>query len=260
MGGGQFRLRDGRPSVPLAPLCPSLEDQHVRRRHKDFLANPVGWMRNNQLIIDIQTGGMDTRGADRGHILRYDQGAPLTRNIDRDPSRTAQMTGGGSRQVCRVKETTGMAHKYAHRFQAYYLPFFSNAFRTMRLDRTLFPPGADSFFTDTVNGCSFATRPGQNPKVGHFNRTVGGVDSGAAIDQATMNNAIAAAFGMGTDRKLTRSACKPTATCYATSFRTSNNTAWDLFWQSPREWVGVGNGEKEFKVPVNMLHQCDNNR
>jgi hypothetical protein len=227
--------------------------------NKDFLANPVGWMRNNLLIIDIQTGGMDTSAANRGYILKYDQGALVTCNIDRDASRTAQVTGGGTRQVYRVKEATGTAHKYSHRFQAYYLPFFSNAFRTMRLDPALFPPGADFFFTDTVNGCSFAGGPGQNPKVGHFNRTVGGVDPGAAIDQAAMNNDIAAEFGMGTDVKLTKATYKPGATHYATVFGIRNNAGWDFYWQGPREWVGMKNSEKEFKVPVNMLHQCDNN-
>jgi hypothetical protein len=138
--------------------------------NKAFLANPVGWMRQNLLILDIQTGGTDTSGANRGYILKYDQGALVTCNIDRDASRTAQVTGGGTRQVFRAKEATGAAHRYAHRFQAYYLPFFSNQFRTMRLDPTQFPPGADFFFTDTVNGCSFAAGPGQNPKVGYFNR------------------------------------------------------------------------------------------
>jgi hypothetical protein len=46
--------------------------------NKAFLANPVGWMRQNLLILDIQTGGTDTSRANRGYILKYDQGALVT--------------------------------------------------------------------------------------------------------------------------------------------------------------------------------------
>lgn len=225
--------------------------------NKAFLANTLNWMRNNVLIVDIQSGA--TGAGDAGYVLKYKQGAVVTVDIDRDASLNARRTGGGTVPVYRVREAAGTANMFSNRFNAYYLPFFANDFRTMTLDPNQFPPGAVYFFTDTVNGCSFAAGPGQNPKVGHFNRTVGGLDPGAAIDQAAMNHDIAFEFHGGTDVKLTKATYKPGTPDYATVFGIRNAAGWDFYWQGPRTWVGMVNNEKEFQVPAAMLAQCDNN-
>lgn len=230
--------------------------------NKNFLAQPATWLRNNLLIVDIQTNIQGTRtgtGASevRGSVETYTTGAIVTVNIVADPARYARRTGGGQVPAFRVKEATGAASKYSHRFQAYYLPFRSNAIRTMRLDPATFPPGANFFFTDTVNGCSFAAGPGANPKVGHFNRTVGGDDS-AGIDQPAMNNDIGLEFAGGTDVKLTRATYKATTADYASVIGIKNIGGWNFYWQGPRTWVGFINNEKEYQVPANMIHQCDN--
>jgi hypothetical protein len=230
--------------------------------NKAFVSNPVNWMRNNVLLIDIQTNTSvpsATGGPVAKSVVKYPQGAVVSVNIDKDASLTAKVAGGGSRPVFRVKEATGAAGSYSHRFNAYYLPFFSNDFRVMTLDPAQFPPGADFFFTDTVNGCSFAAGSGATPKVGHFNRTVDARDPGSAIDQGAMNADIGLQFGGGTTVKLTKATYKPGTPDYASVFGIRNNAGWTFYWQGPRSWIGIKNGEKEWQVPANMLNQCDNN-
>jgi len=219
--------------------------------NKSFLADTVNWLRNNVLLIDVQ--GMT------GATMNYAQGALVTCNIKPDKSKSAKVTGGRTRLVYRVEEATGTANKYSHRFAAYYLPFRSNDLRTMRLDPVTFPPGANFFFTDTVNGCSFAGGPGATPKVGHFNRTQDPRDPGSAIDQPAMNADIAHEFGGGTVVKLTKATYKPGTADYASVIGIKTGAAWSFYWQGPRSWVGIKNGEKEWEVPANMLTQCDNN-
>jgi len=221
--------------------------------NKSFLANPVNWMRNNVLLIDIQSMIHGVAGQ------KYDQGALVTCNIEKDASRIARRAGGGTIPVYRIKEATGRASLFSHRFSAYYLPFRSNAVRSMVLDPATFPPGADYFFTDTVNGCSFAAGPGQHPKTSHINRTLGGVDPGAGIDQPAMNADIVGEFPGGTAVRLRKATYKPNATSYATVFGVRNGANWTFYWQGPREWVGILNGEKEWELPAgNILNVCDN--
>jgi hypothetical protein len=225
-----------------------------------FLANSVNWMRNNLLLVDIQSSSSvaNPTGGLAQSVLKYQQGAVVTVNITTDASLTARVTGGRTRPVFRVKEATGQASTHSHRFSAYYLPFFSNDFRVMDLDPAQFPPGADYFFTDTVNGCSFAAGPGASPKVGHFNRTQDPRDPGSAIDQPAMNNDIGAQFAGGTVVKLTKATYKPGTPDYATVFGVRHGGAWTFYWQGPRSWVGIKHGEKEWEVPRNMLNLCDN--
>jgi len=178
--------------------------------NKAFLANPVSWMRTNLLIVALQeTTNIPTDDARIASGLKavpkYRDGQLVTCDITVHPTDTAVSHGGGGCKAYIVTTATGAAHNYSHRFNAYFLPFFGNDFRTMRLDPTQFPPGADIFFTDSVNGCSFVAGPGANPKVGHFNRTTGPQQ---VADQNAMDHDIGLEFAGGIVVKLTKATYK----------------------------------------------------
>ena len=230
--------------------------------NKAFLANPVSWMRTNLLIVALQetTSAPTTDTKIKSGLKaapKYRDGVLVSCDITVHPTDTATAAGGGSRKAYIVTGATGVAHKHSHRFNAYYLPFFNNDFRTMRLDPTQFPPGADMFFTDSVNGCSFAAGPGANPKVGHFNRTTG---PQALADQNAMDHDIGMEFGGGTVVKLTKATYKGTSISKAaTVFGFNNNGAWTFYWQ-PRDVAGYNHptGTK-WEMGNPAIVQCNNN-
>jgi hypothetical protein len=231
--------------------------------NKAFLADPVSWMRTNLLIVALQeTMSAPTDDAKIATGLKaapkYRDGDVVSCDITVHPTDTAVAHGGGGRKAYIVKAASGVAHKHSHRFNAYYLPFFNNDFRTMRLDSTQFPPGADVFFTDSVNGCSFAAGPGANPKVGHFNRTSGPQQ---AADQNAMDHDIGMEFAGGTVVKLTKATYKGASISKAATvfgFRQGGGT-WSFYWQ-PRDIVSYNHptGTKwEMSNPA--VVRCDNN-
>ncbi|WP_287991854.1 hypothetical protein, partial [Acidiphilium sp.] len=184
--------------------------------NKEFLNNPRSFLRNNALIVSLQQKvqlvGLQV-GADP---VKYTSGQCLTVNIERDPDNGAQKSDGRTTNCYRVVEASGIASKYSHRFTAYYLPFRSNAVRVMNLNPANFGgQDADVFFTDTLNGCSVAVGPGANPKIGHFNRTVGGNDE-AGIDPAAITNDINQEFAGGTLYRVDRNDYKTDTADYAT--------------------------------------------
>lgn len=208
--------------------------------NKAFLADPETWMRSNLLLVAIQELveiADPTKPTGKRAEARYNGGELVECNILRSNKDTGQTATGGRAIVYNVNRSTGGGN-YSHRFNAYYLPFFNNDFRVMLLDPTQFPPGADIFFTDSVNGCSFAAGPGARPKVGHFNR----VDNNQMIDQPTMNNQIANEFGGGTVVKLTKATYKgDNVGKAATVFGVKEGGMWRFYWQS-REIVGMNTG------------------
>lgn len=228
--------------------------------NKSFLANPATWMRNNLLIVALQetsnVASDDPNSTVAKAVPKYRDGALVMCDISRHPTDTATAAGGGSKLCYIVKTATGAPSSHAHRFNAYYLPFFNNDYRVMRLDPTTFPPGADIFFTDSVNGCSFAAGPGANPKVGHFNRTSG---PNNVADQGLMDTDIGGEFGGGTVVKLTKATYKGTSISKAaTVFGVKSGGAWTFWWQ-PRDVAGYNHptGTK-WQMGNPALHQCDN--
>lgn len=229
--------------------------------NKSFLANPVTWMRNNLLIVALQeTSNVATDDAKIKSGLKavpkYRDGALVTCDISRHPTDTATIAGGGAKLCYIVKTATGAPSTFSHRFRAYYLPFFNNDYRVMQLDPATFPPGADIFFTDSVNGCSFAAGPGANPKVGHFNRTSG---ENNVADQGLMDADIGGEFGGGTVVKLTKATYKGTSISKAaTVVGVKSGAAWTFWWQ-PRDVAGYNHPTgTQWGMSNPSLHQCDN--
>lgn len=241
--------------------------------NKAFLANPESWLRQNLLMCDINSvvaGRALAHNPKLGEMRnRFEAGVVIDCNIEKslDHGRTP---GGQTRLAWRLRAPESGAGLFSHRFKAYYLPYRPNDVRTMRLDPQEFPPGADFFFTDTINGCSIAAGPGAAPKVGHFNRTVGGV-AGAMIDQGAIDHDIGAAFSGGTVIKLTKGSYKTTVDgskasvgAEATFVGIRQGNRWDFFWQGPRDLAGYTDKDKRgasgkiWEVPANMLIRADN--
>jgi|GEM_PF-5548755 len=229
--------------------------------NKSFLANPVTWLNSNLLIVAIQEQ-LNTPTADLARYPtglmaapRYRDGALVSCDISRHPTDTAT-DGRATRLTYVVKGATGTPSTHSHRFNAYYLPFFNNDFRCMRLDPTQFPPGADIFFTDSVNGCSFAAGPGATPKVGHFNRISGPNDM---ADQGLMDTDINNQFAGGTVVKLSKATYKGTSISKAASVvGVRHGAVWRFYWQA-REIAGYNHptGTKwEIGSPALIL--CNN--
>lgn len=230
--------------------------------NKAFLADPVSWMRDNLLIVAVQA--TIEQATDDPRIKsglkaapKYRDGCLVTCDIAKHPNDTAVTTTGVQRLAYTVKTATGAPSSYSHRFNAYYLPFFNNDFRCMLLDPTTFPPGADVFFTDSVNGCSFVAGPGARPKVGHFNRTSGPND---VADQGLMDGDIGQQFAGGTAVKLTKATYKGTSVSKAaTVFGVRDGGTWRFWWQ-PRDVAAYNHptGTK-WEMGNPSLVRCDNN-
>lgn len=230
--------------------------------NKSFLADPVAWLQSNLLIVAIQeqqnTPTTDLAKYPTGLVAapKYRDGALVSCDISRHPTDTAVTATGAARLAYVVTGATGAANTFSHRFNAYYLPFFNNDFRCMRLDPTTFPPGADIFFTDSVNGCSFVAGPGASPKVGHFNRTSG---PNQVADQGLMDTDIGTEFSGGTTVKLTKATYKGTSISKAaTVVGVRNGGTWRFYWQA-RDVAGYNHptGTK-WEIGSPAVVQCDN--
>lgn len=224
--------------------------------NKQFLASPTTWLRHNVIICDINSRIAESSGGAVATMkMKYEAGAVVDCDLVKSND-SAHTSSGKAVPVFTLVEAKGKANAFSHRFKAYYLPFRSNAIRTMRLDPALFPPGADFFFTDTINGCTVCAGPGANPKVGHFNRTVGGDDS-ANIDQTAIDNDITSEFSGGTIMKLSKGTYKAGVGDAATILGVKWMGAWSFYWQK-REWVGASAAKgKDFKVDLTNLNIAD---
>lgn len=222
--------------------------------NKDFLGNTRSFLRKNALIISLQSALRHDGLAIGESGLKYTAGQCLTVNIETDPSNGAQTSTGGSALCYRVVEASGTASKHSHRFSAYYLPFRSNAVRVMNLDPANFGgQQADVFFTDTLNGCSVAVGPGGNPKIGHFNRTVGGKDE-AGIDANAIDNDVNNEFAGGTRFRVDRGDYKTDSADYATFIGIRKHGVWRFYWQR-MSWHGNTKMGKMFRLAANMPTQ-----
>lgn len=208
--------------------------------NSSFLANPRNFLANNILIVNL--------GGQNDLADRYRAGVAMLVNIVKSTSMSGRTAAGKTIPVYEVLKQQGAPAARSNCFRAYYLPYRGNDLRTMRLDPADHGnAGADFFFTDSLNGCSFASGPGLNPKVGHFNRTVGGQD-GAAIDQGAIDLDIAAEFAGGTLHRIVKTDYKQDAADYATVLGIKGNAGWD-FWcqvrsvsgmtQAKRNWRGI---------------------
>lgn len=202
--------------------------------NKQFTSNVRDFLTNNVLIVSL--------GGQNDLADRYRAGAALLVDLVKSPSMGGLNAAGKSIPVYEVLKANGPPSTHSHRFRAYYLPYRGNDIRTMRLDPADHGNAdADYFFTDSLNGCSFAAGPGAHPKVGHFNRTVGGVD-GAPIDQATIDHDIGAEFAGGAMHRIEKTDYKNDAADYATVLGVRNNAGWN-FWVQIRSVTGMTTGK-----------------
>lgn len=214
--------------------------------NKSFTTNPANFLQNNVLLVDIQSL-VNTDAATEDSIARnaakHNAGGLITVNIVKDTANSGKKNNGSKTVAYKVTEASGAASKYSHRFSAYYLPFFNNDYRTMRLGAN-----ADYFFTDTMNGCSFASGPGAPPKVGHFNRTSGENDM---IDQNAIDHDIEGEFGGGTHKELKKATYKTGVGHKASLIGIRNNAGWDFYYQAYEIDGATGNGYV-YKIEANM--------
>ncbi|WP_370979801.1 hypothetical protein [Agaribacterium sp. ZY112] len=194
--------------------------------NKSFISNPLNFLRNNVLIVELQSQVV-TPSLEQGKLdvlsVKHDQGSIITVNIAKDLRHGGQKSNGKDTVVYKIGEATGQASKHSHRFSAYYLPFMNNDFRTMTLGDK-----ADYFFTDTMNGCSFACGPGKSPKIGHFNRVSGQND---VIDQNAIDRDIQGQFPGGVLKSLTKTDYKAGIGDAASLFGIRKNGIWHFYYQ-----------------------------
>ena len=206
--------------------------------NKAFTSNLREFLSNNVLIVSL--------GGQNDIQDRYRAGAALLVDVVKSPSMSGLTANGKKIPVYEVLKSAGAPSTHSHRFRAYYLPYRGNDLRTMRLDPADHGNAdADYFFTDSLNGCSFAAGPGVHPKVGHFNRTMGGQD-GAAIDQNQIDHDIQAQFAGGTQHRIQKTDYKNGAGDYATVLGVKNGAQWD-FWVQIRTITGMTQGKTNWK-------------
>lgn len=206
--------------------------------NKAFLSNPREFLANNVVIVNL--------GGQNDLQDRYRAGAALLVDLVKSTSMSGLTARGKKVPVYEVLKVKGAPGTHSHCFRAYYLPYRGNDIRTMTLDPARHGnAGADVFFTDSLNGCSFASGPGVNPKVGHFNRTMGGAD-GAAIDQAQIDLDIQAEFAGGTLHRVQKTDYKTDAADYASVIGIQTGPAWN-FWLQKRSVTGMTTAKKNWK-------------
>ncbi|MCK7595842.1 hypothetical protein M0G74_01000 [Microbulbifer sp. CAU 1566] len=193
--------------------------------NKSFLSNPISFLRNNVLTIDVQS--MVTTPSQNGGLANYsakhNQGGLVTVNIAKDPVNKGLKSTGSAAVAYKVSEASGAPSKYSHQFSAYYLPFMNNDFRVMNLGNA-----ADFFFTDTMNGCSFACGAGNPPKIGHFNRVSGPNDM---IDQNAIDGDISGQFPGGVLKSLKKTDYKNDVGEAASLVGVRTNGTWAFYYQ-----------------------------
>ena len=213
--------------------------------NKSFLSNPSNFLQNNVLTIDVQSlivtapavgTGIPTNGP------KFNAGATININIEKDTMNSGLKANGDETSVYKVTEAKGCRSIASHRFSAYYLPFFGNDFRTMTLGT-----GADFFFTDTMNGCSFACGPGTSPKVGHFNQ----MDVHNMIDQHAIDLDIAGQFPGGTLKDLKKPTYKNSVAHKASLIGIRTGGTWSFYYQI-YEIVGAKHPGMLLKIEAGM--------
>jgi len=209
-------------------------------KNKQFLESPENFLKNNLLIVRLQAlafGAVQRTFGDKSieeyrgaNKPKYSEGTILTVNIRKTDSCFAQNSSGKAIDACEVVEATGAASKHSHRFEAYYLPFFNNKAKTMRLQPPLNSTSSPKFyFTDEMTGCAFAATPGPLPQVGHFNFTTTGTDDGA-IDDGQINQSITNTFGVP-QKTLKKADYKRDAADHVTLIGVAGTMNWNFFWQ-----------------------------
>lgn len=206
--------------------------------NKAFTGNFRDFLRNNVLIVSL--------GGQNDLQDRYRAGVALVVDLVKSSSMSGVSASGKKIPVYEVLRAQGLASAHSHRFRAYYLPYRNNDIRTMRLDPASHG-NADAafFFTDSLNGCSFAAGPGQYPKVGHFNRTEDGED-GKPIDQGAINADITQEFPGGTTSRIEKTHYKNDAADYATVMGVKTGADW-TFWVQSRSVTGMTTPKRDRK-------------
>lgn len=192
--------------------------------NKAILANPANWLANNILIVAINP----TNNKDRA--LAFDQGTDLDVNLVKVKDKATNAAGKGV-NVWQVVRGSANPSRHSHQFRAYFLPWMQNGKKVMTLNKN----GVDWFFTDTMNGCTFASGPGANPKVGHFNYQV----DNTKIDATKINTEVGGEFGMGTNHRIDKTDYMDQhGLVKVTTLGIKTGNSWDFYYQK-REIVSL---------------------
>lgn len=224
-------------------------------KNEEFLKDPERFLRNNLLAVRIQKlaiGAMKNAGTDNRaaytsrNAPKFRDGQVVTVDIRKSTSFTARNANGRSIPACEVVEAEGAAHKRSHRFEAYYLPFFNNQVRTMRLQPpTLGGSAPTVYLTDEMTGCAFAAEAGPVPKVGHFNYTKTRAEDGE-IDDAEVDHQINRHFGVP-HKALRKAGYKRDATDHVTMVGINTGLTWTFYWQR-FQVVGMSDGKYVYQI------------
>jgi hypothetical protein len=213
-------------------------------KNDDFLKNPEQFLKKNLLVVRIQklVFGAVERTLGEGHTdyrgrnaPKFTEGQILTVDIrkmdmNQNSSCYAKNSTGSYIDACELVEAEGVASTHSHRFTAFYLPFFNNQAKIMKLLPPLTAQAAPNFYvTDEMTGCAFAVEGGARPRVGHFNFTTTGTDDGD-IDDAEINRRIRDAFGVPA-KSLKKGDYKQGAHHHVTLIGINSFTGWTFWWQ-----------------------------
>jgi hypothetical protein len=202
--------------------------------NKSFLADPLGFL-NANIIVPHNT------------LQSVALGQPKIIKVNLEPDTTGNTcinAAGQNVSMFRATGVQGLRSPASNAFQAYYLPYMNNTTKQMNLGNA-----ANFFFTDKIDGCTFAagTGQGQAPLVAHLNqqRADGTIDQ-PALD-TTVANVFAAAPGyrqlslpdyISPEEQLMKT--DPTAAAaktHVTVIGIRNGTGWVFYFQR-RNWIG----------------------
>lgn len=182
----------------------------------EFIRHPRTFMRNNAVWV---SGELNAMGRATSGLY------PVTIA----PARGVSCTKNGAAMPCfEVKPATDLGMTLA-----YFLPWEPNSTKVMTLGTK-----ADLFLTDSMNGCSFAAATGMSPTVAHVNYNMHRTE-GQPIDQAEIDNEIAATFPHGGPAKTLKKADYVTSTFpNVTVMGVRKTTGWEFYYQK-RNYTGA---------------------
>jgi hypothetical protein len=202
--------------------------------NKAFLADPLGFL-NSNIVVPHNT----LQGVAQG------QAKVIKVNLEPDVTgNTCVNAAGQNVPMFRATGVQGFRSPASNAFDAYYLPYMNNTTKQMNLGTA-----ADYFFTDKIDGCTFAagTGQGQTPLVAHLNQQ----RPDGTIDQPALDNTVAHLFvGAPGYRQLSLPdyispeeqlmKTDPTAAAaktHVTVIGIRGSTGWSFYFQR-RNWVG----------------------
>ena len=157
----------------------------------ELVEHPKTWLTSNALWVH---GGLNVACQGKPDIIDAGKNTERTRLF---PVRFVRTT----EYKCLDQDGQDMAcwelrHETSLGFDAlvYYLPYLQNQTRSMRL-----ADKGSLFFTDTIDGCTFAAGPEGNPVVSHLNYTEENDEGvravGGKIDQAKIDSELTSLYG-----------------------------------------------------------------